>query len=544
MKKRKKQFRVNCTTALFIIQILIILSMDAAGSELNQEDGIMSNHSAEYVRTLNRNTSTDPDAAFYNPAGLAFMEKNGLHISFSSQTYYVKKTHSMDFYGLQKLDHDSVPVTPPHKQSWFRDCLPEEYLAELTAPVVPGIDIVWKQDQWAAFFDIAVMQAATDMTYHDGLAVMDWGNILSVETGMDTTPASTSRLIQYTRNAEAVRNEMYIGLTAGGAYRLSNWISAGGGLRFIHAEGNMKIQMNNINFIKDEAGTISVFSPDTENKWDIDTDTSGYGFGLILSTHFRAEPLISILKGVEASIRLEYYPPMELEKKTNKFIAPELIEKSGNLNIFKDGTPGKEMTYDKGNGDKILKVTYPTTLNFGLSYMLFDWIKLLSSAQLSFRRNRDLDGKENNYNTGYQAGGGAEFIMNPKVTLSIGYLYNNFGIKPEKRTEADPLLNSHQIGGGALFHVDEKIDVNIGAFYQIFIPATSYTTEYVNVSEPTLSYLRKDYDEKRYSIAIGITYRIPDSGNSEETKNRTEEKTPVKSKSGNKKKSKPKNINA
>jgi len=49
MKKRKKQFRVNCTTALFIIQILIILSMDAAGSELNQEDGIMSNHSAEYV---------------------------------------------------------------------------------------------------------------------------------------------------------------------------------------------------------------------------------------------------------------------------------------------------------------------------------------------------------------------------------------------------------------------------------------------------------------------------------------------------------------
>jgi long-chain fatty acid transport protein len=540
MKKRRKQFRVNYTTAIFIIQMLIILSMDTAGSELHQEDGIMTNHSAEYVRTLNRNTSTDPDAAFYNPAGLAFMTQNGLHISFSSQTYYVKRTHSMDFYGLQKLNTESIPVSPPHKKPDFNNCLAEEYPAELTAPVVPGVDIVWKQENLALFFNIAVMQAATDMTYPDGLAVMDWGNLLSKETEFDPT----YKLIQYTRNAEAVRNEMYIGLTAGGAYRLANWISTGGGLRFIHAEGNMKVGINNINFVVDQgSGPVLESIPATENRWDIDTDTSGFGTGLILSTHFRAEPIISMLKGLEATFRFEYYPPMEIEKKTNKFIAPSLIEKSGNLNIFKDGTPGKEMTYDKGNGDKTLKVTYPSTLNFGLSYMLFDWLNLLSSAQLSFRKNRDLGGREKDYTTGYQAGGGAEFILSPKVTLSIGYLFNDFGIKPDKRTEADPLLNSHQIGGGALFHVDDQIDLNIGAFYQIFIPATAYTTEYVNVSQPTLSYLRKDYDEKRYSIAIGITYRITDKSKPEETKNNTEDNKPAKGKTGNKKNTRPKKLN-
>lgn len=97
--------------------------------------------------------------------------------------------------------------------------------------------------------------------------------------------------------------------------------------------------------------------------------------------------------------------------------------------------------------------------------------------------------------------------MNPKITLSLGYLYNNFGIKPDKRTEADPLLNSHQVGCGAAFHVDENLVINIGAFYQYFIPATAYTTEYVNVSEPTMSYLRKDYEEERYSFSAGITYR-------------------------------------
>ncbi|HOK01378.1 MAG TPA: hypothetical protein PLN03_13960, partial [Spirochaetota bacterium] len=137
----------------------------------------------------------------------------------------------------------------------------------------------------------------------------------------------------------------------------------------------------------------------------------------------------------------------------------------------------------------------------------FDWMKILSSLQISLRSMRDLGGREKDYTNGYQAGFGFEFILNPQLTLSIGYLYNDFGIKPDKRTEADPLLRSHQIGCGAAFVIDENLTLNVGAFYQYFIPATAYSTEYVNVSEPTVSYLRKDYDEMRYSFSAGITYR-------------------------------------
>ncbi|HPX92368.1 MAG TPA: hypothetical protein PKZ93_12770, partial [Spirochaetota bacterium] len=69
--------------------------------------------------------------------------------------------------------------------------------------------------------------------------------------------------------------------------------------------------------------------------------------------------------------------------------------------------------------------------------------------------------------------------------------------------------------------------------------ATAYTTEYVNVSEPTVSYLRKDYDEERYSFSAGITYRLAFS--SEEKKvEKKEEKLPEK---GNKSKPK-KNTNS
>lgn len=515
------------------IIVFIITSGSTApvnGSELHQEDGILSNHSTEYVRTLNRNTSTDPDAAFYNPAGLAFMQGNGLHISFSSQTYYVKKTHTMDFYALHKLDSEPEPVTPEHKQEWFRDCLTDEYLAELTAPVLPGFDIIWKQNSWAAFLDIAVMQAAIDMTYNDGLAVMDWGNLLSEETNI----TSDTHIIQYTRNAKAIRNEMYTGITVGGAYEIFNWLSAGGGIRIIHAQGNMKVKMSNINYIEnDGSGDNPVYPAESEVRWDIETETEGFGIGYIAGTHIKGEPVAAILKGLEASFRLEYYPDMKLKKETKKFIAPTLIEQSGKLNIFKDGSKGKDMTYEKGNGSSTLKITYPTTLNFGLSYLLFDRINLLSSAQISLRNKRDLDGREKDYDTGYQYGGGAEFILNPQVTLSAGYLYNDFGIKPDKRTEADPLLNSHQVGAGACFHVNGSIDVNVGGFYQVFIPATAYSTEYVNVSEPTVSYLKKDFDETRYSVSIGITYRLlTDTEEKNKKKKEDDEKTTDEKKNG------------
>ncbi|NLV66176.1 MAG: porin family protein [Spirochaetes bacterium] len=502
---------------------MLVLLQAAAGysTELNQEDGIMTNHSTEYVRTLNRNTSTDPDAAFYNPAGLVFMAKDGLHINFSSQTYHVKKTHTLDFYALKIGETGSINPTP-HSDAigTFEGTLPDEYGAELTAPVLPGFDIVWKQDKWAVFFDLAVMQAATNMIFGDGLAVLDWGNLLAFETTFDP---STQAFITFSSDPEAVRNEMYIGITLGGAYEIMNWLSAGGGLRIIHASGNMQVKINDVQYLRDTTPLVAdglELKNDAADEWDLDTDYEGFGFGIILSTHIRPEGLVPVLKGLDATLRFEYYLPMELEKKNNSFKAPVAIEQSGNVDIFKDGTAdpsfngGGGYASPGGNGTKILKTTYAPTLNLGLSYMLFDWIKLLSSGQISFRQMRDLDGREDDYNVGFQVGAGVEFILNQKITLSTGYLYNNFGIKPEARTEADMLLDSHQLGAGAKFSVDENLDINIGAFYQYFVPVTVGYVKYVHVTEPTWSYLKKDYEEARYSVSIGATYRMFSSDSS------------------------------
>ena len=481
------------------IAALLVLTTTGYADKIHQEDGIMNNHSTEYVRTLNRNASMDTDAAFYNPAGLAFMAKNGLHINFSSQTYHVSRAHTMDFYAI-KRGTNAVEMTP-HKMSNFIGTLPDEYPAELTAPVLPGFDVVWKQDKWAAYFDLAVMQAATDMTFGRGLAILDWGNLIIFETNFDT---ANNHFVSYSTNSKAIRNEMYLGFTFGGAYQIKNWLSAGGGLRVISAKGNMKVQSNQIRYYYTDNS--SVYTLEKGGDWDIDTDSKGMGYGIILSTHFKPGGLVHALRGLDAALRCEYYLPMELEKTTNKFVAPSPTIESGNLDIFMDGSGNP--AFLSRSGSKTLKTTYAPTANLGLSYLLLGWINLVSSSQVTLRQMVDLDGRENDFTIGYQAGFGAEFILNEKITLSAGYLYNDFGIKPAARTEADQMLRSHTMGGGGKFTVDDNLVINIGAFYQYFVPATNYEIQYTNVTGPTWSYLKKEFRESRYSVSIGVTYRL------------------------------------
>ncbi len=497
----------------YLLKTLMVMGMLLAAhgaifaSRLHQEDGIYPNHSAEYVRTLNRNASRDADAAFYNPAGLAFMDRKGLYVMFSSQTYYTRREHTMDYYAI---DYNGGGAhTTAHKLNSFDSTLPEKYYAETTAPVLPDLDIVWKDDKWASFFSVGVMQAAPEFTYPYGLAVIDWGNLATPETVLEMN--GSNDFYSYQSKTTAVRTEYYIGATAGYAYEVTRWFSAAFALRYINARGNMKIRVTDASYTYQTGSTPETVQVDD---WNIDTDTEGHGAGAILGTHFRPGEAFAFLKGLEIGIRYEYYAPMALKKTTNHFYVPANIEASGKLDIFKDGTAGKEMSYlsSGGNGKSTLKVTYPQTISSGISYMVLKNLKAELSGEISLRQYRDLDGREDDYGFGYRAGGSLEWEFMPGVRTSAGYLYNDFGIRDDKRDEADPLLRSHTVGAGVGFRIDDRLDVSIGAFRMFFVKERLYTTEYTNISGPTTHYLEKTFDENRFSMAIGVTYRFMGGG--------------------------------
>jgi hypothetical protein len=93
--------------AMCLVLFFIVVEQ-AQATRLYQESGIFPNRSAEYVRTQNRSASISVDAAYYNPAGLAFMEKTGLSLMYSNQTYVVRKEHTLDYYAIQAGDYEPV----------------------------------------------------------------------------------------------------------------------------------------------------------------------------------------------------------------------------------------------------------------------------------------------------------------------------------------------------------------------------------------------------------------------------------------------------
>ena len=479
-----------------LMLVLLEAPQPAQATFLNQEDGILPNHSAQYVRTLNRNASIDADAAFYNPAGLAFMEQPGLYIMFSSQSYYAKRLHQQSYYGID-MDGQGNRQTS-NTQDPFLGRLPDEYFAETLAPVLPDLDVIYKTKNWAAYFDLSVMQAAPDMTFPEGLAVMDWGNLATLETGYY---ASDSKILIYSRDAKAIRTEYYIGATLGGSYAIYDWLSVALGLRYINAQGNQIIRIKNSTAVT-EAVDLSDPTQLALQDWDISTDTQGHGFGLILGSHFRPLP------DLEVGLRYEYYAPMVLDKTTVRFLAPEAIEKSGSLDIFKDGSPSEEMTYLAGNGSSELKATYPQSLSLGVSYTPMAELRVEVSGELSLGSLRDLDDREEEWNLGYRVGACIEWEFMPNALVSLGYVYHDFGIKPEHRNEADPLLSSHSLGAGVEFRIGDRLRVSLGGFYMFFVPEVLFDQEFTDVTAPTDHYLEKYFDEQRLSVGLGITYRF------------------------------------
>lgn len=480
------------------------------------------------MRTLNRYASTDADAAFYNPAGLAFMKKKGLHLDVSSQTMYVKRASSMKYKGIA-ADWTGfggpvvVQLTGEYMNPLFYGN-PKEYTAEVIAPCLPGVNIVYNGEKYAVYFNVAVTQAAPDMKFNQGLPIMDWGTMATMETLFTTTGEIP---YYYARKAFAQRTEYYISGTIGASYKFIEQLAGALGIRYIYAIGSQKIK-----YVSSPMETSGGTQP-AQDPWLIDTDVKGHGLGLILGLHVKP------IDRIDIGIKAEYYFPMVLAKDTNRFQAPGGIVLNGGTNIFLDswwklpwwetdpmtGTPGSFAnglargtlnadTY-KDVGNK-LKVTYPPTLTAGFSIKILKNLRAETSGMISFRPFVDLDGREKNWGLGYRVGQCLEWYFVQIAAVSVGYVYNDFGIKKtgryelnaRKRTDADPLLASHTVGTGFKINVTDWLDLTLGGMYAIFNKEKTETSEYTNVVVPTVHFIEKKYNEQRWSIAIGLTAHV------------------------------------
>jgi len=493
---------------------LVLATADASASFILSEEGILPNRSAEYVRTQSRNASTDADAIYFNPAGLVHLSTGGIYLIFNSVNGFTLKSNALNLRGTQGGSAFSGIPT----QTSNRYQAPAKYLSQIFTVMPTDLGFLFKADNWTVFAYVSSLYGQPGLKFAQGATTLDRLNVV-----YNTVLATllSEQLLGIYGKSRFEREEYHIGATAGGAYAFNDKLSAALAVRYI----NIQATTNMTQVPYGSIFTNDVNATPYQVPTSISTSLRGNGVGIIVGFYIKPAYFVNI------GTRLEYYLPMILAKHTNKFITDPVLAQTGQLNLFCDsiwplvvndrlnpnclGNILNVYLMDpktRRNISNVYKATYPPSLSLGVSFKVIRNLRLDTSADLTFPRFRDLDGREKDWNyVGYRVGQAIDWDANNWITASIGYSYHNYGLHTNKLSEYDDLLSSHTAGMGCTMKPVEYISITLAGSYSYFTALRNTNSDVISstVLGNTFSYLqgwKQKIFRNEWYTALGVTF--------------------------------------
>ena len=251
------------------ITALLLPGLFFAGSLMAQIDNL-TNMSAEWMRTSNRNAATDAtDIVVYNPAATVLLPE-GLHINIGNQSLFRKPQHTFDL-GFGK-----------GKQTFEQD---------KTDPFLPNLFAAYHKDKWALNAGIYIPGGGATVNYPNGSLTTE---LLSLQTilAYQQQGADYSKAINQSLKASSY----YLAFSLGGAYSINDMISVSLGARYLTCRNLTK------------AGTTLTGSdselPDAPLQ--VDTRDNATGFGGILGVNVKPNDKWNIGLHYETAVKLDF----------------------------------------------------------------------------------------------------------------------------------------------------------------------------------------------------------------------------------------------
>ncbi len=429
-----------------VVLILAIALPVYAGGIINKQ-----NHSADYIRTLTRNAATDAaDITVYNPAGVMRMQ-NGLYVR--GDAVYLQKDYDNKVPGFGTMDTDEPSI-------------------------VPGIYALYKQDKWAGFFAVTIPGGGGKVEFDDGNArtVALGGSII---LGSVLVPAwgpyYTSFASQYLE-AESV----YTGFTLGGAYKVNEWFSLAGGVRYVDAfqkfKGNAVLNTN------------PSYSPAfPTQRFDVDLEREADGWNYFLGFNVAPNDRLNIGFLYMAGTRLSFKSDVKRDT------VPDGMGGTGgatkNLG-WEDGTHERE--------------DLPGYLAVGVSYFVIP-DKLRAEVGLTYYLERDATFDADRFSgagNSYDLALALEYIFNPQWKVSMGYMHTNIrGMSSDDLLTEAPELDANTLALGCVWSPMERLSFSLGGLKVWY---DSEKKKVTNGRGPARTELEKDV----WGFALGAQYRF------------------------------------
>ncbi|MBU1872344.1 aromatic hydrocarbon degradation protein, partial [bacterium] len=169
------------------------------------------NQSAAYMRTLNRNASTDIDAVYFNPAGLTKLE-DGLHLSLSNQSIWQTKTVTNSYTYLNSA----------------------EYVGDVAAPIFPNFYLAYKTGKLAVSAGFEPIGGGGSANYEKGVPSFE----MPVSDLVPGLAAQGQPISAYDIDVAFEGSSIYYGAQANVSYKINDMISVGVGARYVAASNS------------------------------------------------------------------------------------------------------------------------------------------------------------------------------------------------------------------------------------------------------------------------------------------------------------------
>lgn len=428
------------------------------------------NQNAAFLRMLARGASIDVDGVYSNPAGLAFLPTDGLHVSLTIQSAYQTRNIAA-----------TSPLWTMDGKSTIRD-----YEGKASAPVIPSFHAVYKKGDWAFSGSFAITGGGGKASFDNGLPMFDAAAIGLV------TAASNGMLKPNMYNINsAMEGRQYIyGLQLGASYKINEHFSVFGGARMNYFTGGYSgfLNMNLKEGVADQLGPAAGAITQTldASKIALDCDQTGWGLTPIIGVDAKFGKL-------NLAAKYEFKANMNIENETHTLDYPSAAEKY--MEPFKGGvnTPND----------------IPSMLSVAASYEFL--ASLRASVEYHFFDDKNAgmaDGKEKHLTHGtHEYLAGVEWDINKLFTVSGGYQKTNYGLSDLFQSDTSFSCDSYSVGLGGRVNFTQALSLDVAYFWTTYSDYTKNNPR--GLADVSKNLIDKDvYSRTNKVFGVSLNYKF------------------------------------
>lgn len=468
----------------------LMVALYATAPMLGHAGGILTNTNqhVNFLRMIARGTTSDIDAVYSNPAGLAWLNHNGWTLSFNVQNAAqhrdIHARYTLFNYSTMQQGLSARPTTETFTQY---------YGGRASAPIIPSFYAAYQHDRLTFSADAALVGGGGKASYDDGLPMFD--SAIRFALANNAALSTLSKAVGASTNAElynlntAMSGSQYIyGVQIGVTYKATDWLSTFLGGRMNYFSGNYRGFVAAV--VKEQFAPYyqTATGRTDRNLYNLELDCDQTGWGIM--------PIIGLAikkYGFTLGVKYEFMTNLNLENQTKRNTDP-----NGALAAFAHGvnTPND----------------VPAMLSTALGYDFLPTLRATAEYHHYYDKQAGMAAHKEQYLTHGtdEYALGIEWNAIPMLTVSAGAQITDYGLSDRFQTDTSFSCDSYSVGFGASFHIKKNINFNLAYFWTTY---SDYDKQYTNTVETAAGAVPSVQGINTYSrtnkvFGVGIDYRF------------------------------------